>query len=133
MHAQTKSYGHKGPPAGFAPESDGAAVINEQAWTEAAHSLRLSRRELQITRGVFADSTDFAIASDLGMSRHTVHAHMRRLFQKLAVTSRVQWIVRIVAEVLALTALARNGLPPICSGPVRGRCRLDLRRSHRAF
>jgi FixJ family two-component response regulator len=50
-------------------------MLSELAWKEIACSLKLSGRELQLVRGVFDDSTELAIASNLGIARRTVCTH----------------------------------------------------------
>ncbi|MDB6020098.1 MAG: Regulatory protein [Pedosphaera sp.] len=82
----------------------GAAVFSEQAWVEIARTLNLSGRELQIIQGVFDNNTEFSIAANLAISPHTVHTHFERLHHKLAVTNRVQLVLRVVDEFLALRA-----------------------------
>jgi DNA-binding NarL/FixJ family response regulator len=99
-------------------------MFSEQAWLEIARSLVLSPRELQIIRGVFADRTEFAIATDLGISPHTVHTHFDRLHQKLGVADRVELVLRITNEFLRLTAAPESTLPSICAERTAGRCPL---------
>jgi DNA-binding NarL/FixJ family response regulator len=99
-------------------------MLSEQAWDGIARSLKLSKRELQILRGVFDDSTEFAIAADLGVSPHTIHTHCRRLYRKLAVTDRAMLMLRIIQEFIALTVAPGSALPPICSERLAGRCPL---------
>ncbi len=110
-----------GRPAGA---EEGSAIFSEQAWVEIGRSLKLSRRELEITRGVFDDHTEFAIAADLGISAHTVHTHFERLYRKLGVKGRVELILRVTHEFLALTAAPGSVLPPICADRANGRCPL---------
>jgi len=100
-------------------------MLSEQAWAEIARSLTLSVRELQILRGVFDDRTEFAIAADLGISPHTVHSHVERLYKKLAVADRVELILTIVREFLRLTVLRGSTLPPICAHQAAGNCPLS--------
>ena len=102
----------------------GAAMFSEQAWREIARSLKLSGQELQIVRKVFDDYTEFAIASNLHVSPHTVHTHCERLYHKLAVTDRVKLVLRVMDEFLALTVASETVLPPICANRVAGRCPL---------
>ena len=64
----------------------GSKIFSEQEWAKIGRSLKLSGRELQLVRGMFDDSTDFAIADDLGISPHTVHTHCKRSYHKLGVT-----------------------------------------------
>jgi len=69
------------PAAALGPATDkprrfpGSAMLSELAWKEIACSLKLSGRELQLVRGVFDDSTELAIASNLGIARRTVCTH----------------------------------------------------------
>jgi DNA-binding CsgD family transcriptional regulator len=99
-------------------------MFSEQAWVEIARSLTLSPRERQILRGIFDDRTEFAIAADLGISPHTVHSHIKRLHHKLGVADRVELILRVTNEFLALTAAPESILPSICANRTAGRCPL---------
>ncbi len=83
-------------------------VFSNQAWNRIVGSLRLSRREGEIVRGVFDDKTEYAIATELGMSPHTVHTHVERLHQKLGVADRVQLVLRILQEFLRLPAPSKK-------------------------
>ena len=97
-------------------------IFSDEAWAEIARSLKLSGRELQIARGVFDDRIELAIASDLGISSHTVHTHIERLHHKLAVRNRVEMVLRLTNEFLALTARPGSSMPPICANWTSGRC-----------
>ncbi len=99
-------------------------MLSDQAWGEIARSLTLSARELQIVRRVFDDRTEFAIAADLGISPHTVHTHIERLHHKLAVTDRVELVLRVMQEFVALTLAPATVLPSICANRAAGRCPL---------
>ena len=99
-------------------------MLSGQAWDGIARSLKLSTRELQILRDIFDDCTEFAIATDLGVSPHTIHTHCRRLYRKLAVTDRAMLILRIIQEFIALTVAPGSALPPICAKHTAGRCPL---------
>ena len=113
-----------------APQGDklhppGSLVLSEQVWNEIARSLKLSGQELQIVRRVFDDHTELAIADQLGISSHTVHTHSERLYHKLAVTGRVQLVLRIFNEYLALTVAPGSTLPSVCAIRAAGRCPLQ--------
>ena len=97
-------------------------MFSEQAWLEIARSLTLSARELQIVRRIFDDHTESTIAADLNISPHTVHTYIERLHRKLAVADRVELILRVMNEFLALTAAPESSLPPICANRTAGRC-----------
>jgi DNA-binding NarL/FixJ family response regulator len=57
----------------------------------------LTERELQVARLVTDRRTNTEIATELFLSRKTVETHIRNLFQKLAVSSRVE-IARAVEQ-----------------------------------
>lgn len=106
---------------------NGASMFCERAWQEIQRSLRLSGRELQIVRGVFDDQTESCIAAELGISSHTVHTHFERLHHKLAVTDRVELVLRVTNEFLTLTASADSILPSICGKRTANRCPFQSR------
>jgi DNA-binding CsgD family transcriptional regulator len=92
--------------------------LSEAAWTEIARSLKLTKRELEMTRGVFDNLTESAVAADLGISEHTAHIHLNHLFKKLRATTRVQVVLCVMHELLILTlspAIGENPQPP--AGP----------------
>jgi hypothetical protein len=79
-------------------------------------------------RGVFDDETELAIATTLGMSRHTVYTHSDRLHHKLSVTSRTGLLLYITRQYLALAAASHKPhLHPVAaqksaaSSPARSR------------
>lgn len=78
-------------------------LVAPQTWTTVSEVLRLSPRELEVTHGIFDDQPERAIARRLGISTHTVHSHVERLYRKLDVNSRVQLVVRIMAELQELS------------------------------
>jgi ATP/maltotriose-dependent transcriptional regulator MalT len=84
--------------------------------------LKLSARELETVRGVFDNLKEDAIACNLGVSEHTIHTHLHRLFSKLRVTTRTQMVVRIMQELLLLTLSKGGSLPSICRHRANGRC-----------
>lgn len=81
----------------------GSGLLPPVAWRDVAHSLHLSPRELQIVKLALDDQCEVAIARHLGISSHTVHTHFERLYRKLSVASRVELVVRIFAEYLAMS------------------------------
>ncbi len=104
-----------------------AAMFSGTAWKAIGQSLELSGRELEIVHGVFEDRTEYAIATELNISRHTVHTHVERLHHKLRVTNRVQLVLRVMDEFLGLTVSPQTKLPPVCANWQAGVCPL-LRR-----
>ena len=82
----------------------GQHVIEPRAWAELADQLNLAPRELQVVQGVFDDAKEFAIADDLGISPHTVHTYLERVYRKLEVGSRVELVVRVFAALMQRSA-----------------------------
>jgi DNA-binding NarL/FixJ family response regulator len=56
----------------------------------AAKTSTLSLRELQVVKGAARGKTNKAIASELGLSEHTVKNYLFRAFEKLGVSNRVE-------------------------------------------
>lgn len=78
----------------------GRSVLSDDMWRRIADVLRLSRRESEILQAVFDDQKESTIAVNLGISAHTVHTHLERLYRKLSVSSRVALVVRVVGVCL---------------------------------
>jgi len=92
-------------------------LLTETQWLRIARSLMVSDREFQIVRLVFEDEHERDIAARLGISLNTVHTHLKHLFRKLGVQSRVGLVLRVVREHLAdaqqdQAAFPRIMLPP---------------------
>ncbi|MBL8746029.1 MAG: helix-turn-helix transcriptional regulator [Phycisphaerae bacterium] len=87
---------------------DGRDVLTNSEWTAVGLALRLSPRELQIVQAVFDDKKEAAIADDLGISSHTVHTHLERLYRKVGARGRTTMAVRVLAEHLRLISPTRS-------------------------
>jgi len=97
----------------------GSGLLPDLAWREIARKLRLSGRELQIVRGVFDNHTEHAIAAGYGIADCTVHTHLDRLYSKLAVTTRVGLVLRVVEAFLDLKPrpVSAGGMHPAPAMP----------------
>lgn len=100
----------------------GRGLFGGEVWRRIADRLVLSPRELQIAQGVCEDELESAIARRLGISAHTVHTHLGRLYQKLGVRSRVELVVRLVRCHNDLCRDPRGGVPPLCARRAAGEC-----------
>lgn len=105
-------------------------VLGDDAWRAIASRLDLSPREIEITAGIVADLKESAIAQQIGISTHTVHTHLERLYHKLAVCSRVELVVRIYQTYLGLVNEPGSQLAPLCPQWSSGRCPLLSRRTN---
>lgn len=76
----------------------GRHVFSAREWEALALTLGLSGREHQILQCVFDDEIEAVMAKALGISAHTVHTYVERLYRKLNVNSRVELLVRVFAE-----------------------------------
>ncbi len=72
-----------------------ASIFSENEWGEIVKDLSLSRRESQIIRELFADSSDKKIAMDLQITISTVRTHISRLFRKLNADCRMDVILHV--------------------------------------
>lgn len=100
----------------------GAALLTDHAWSEIGCTLGFTKRELQIVQCVFDNFPKIGIAQRLGISGHTVHTHMNRLFKKLNVTTRTELVLRVVEQLITLTLAETAVLPPICPNHQKGSC-----------
>jgi DNA-binding CsgD family transcriptional regulator len=76
----------------------GHGLFTDEAWHGIALALGIAPRELEIVRRIFDDRTEADIARELGISPHTVHTYLARIYNKLHVASRVQLVVRVVQQ-----------------------------------
>lgn len=92
--------------------------MSQANWDEVARRLHLSEREQQVVVGVFDDLKEAGIAARLGISAHTVHTHLERLYRKLGVNGRGRMIIEVLAEHLHAEGMLRDvadqaGPPPV--------------------
>ena len=62
--------------------------INDTSQITGDQNINLTTREIEILQAIVRDDTEFAIAYDLGISRHTVRTHVKNIYKKLHVHSR---------------------------------------------
>jgi DNA-binding NarL/FixJ family response regulator len=80
----------------------GQGVFAPKEWRSLTTSLGLSPREAGIVRSVFDGASEKCIAGELGLSPHTVHTYVWRIYRKLHVQNRQELLVRIFAEFRSL-------------------------------
>lgn len=110
------------------PNRNHAVPISDEAWGTLASAMGLSERELQVVQAVISDGTESAIARKLGISTHTVHAHLDRIHKKLGVTDRVGLVVRVFAEYVARYPAATAPWPPNLAASAARRSALRIPR-----
>jgi len=80
----------------------GQAVFVPGEWRSLASCLGLSPRECGVVRAVFDGDSEKRTAERLGLSPHTVHTYLWRIYRKLRVQSREELLVRVFAEFRSL-------------------------------
>lgn len=83
-------------------EREPHCLLTVDEWEAIEEALRLSPREGEIVRLVFDDLKEAAIAERLGISAHTVHTHLERVYRKAGVCGRASLIVEVFAQHLKL-------------------------------
>lgn len=81
----------------------GQDVFAPREWNSLATALDLSPRESGVVRALFDGASEKRIAEQLGISPHTVHTYLWRIYRKLHVQSRQELLVRVFAEFRALS------------------------------
>ena len=80
----------------------GQGIFAPPEWRSLSTCLGLSPRECGIVRHVFDGDSEKRTAERLGLSPHTVHTYLWRIYRKLQVQSREELLVRVFAEFRAL-------------------------------
>ena len=80
----------------------GQGIFAPPEWRSLSACLGLSPRECGIVRAVFDGDSEKRTAERLGLSPHTVHTYLWRIYRKLQVQSREELLVRVFAEFRAL-------------------------------
>ena len=76
----------------------GQDVFAPREWRSLGKALGLSPRESGVVQAVFDGASEKCIAGRLGLSPHTVHTYLWRIYRKLHVNSREELLVRVFAE-----------------------------------
>jgi DNA-binding NarL/FixJ family response regulator len=68
-------------------------MLTEAEWAKLGRKMRLTAREVQVLRGVFAEQKNETIASTLGISTSTVRTLLERVYRKCGCRSRTGAVV----------------------------------------
>jgi DNA-binding CsgD family transcriptional regulator len=85
-------------------ELDYGFSISPQGWRGIAYAMGLSQREVEVLQRVVGDQQETAIASAMGLSRHTIRTYLKRIRAKLGASSRVRLVEKVFAEYSAWAA-----------------------------
>ena len=93
---------------GSAAQDAGVDDFSGLVWTEVVSQLGLSQRESDMIPLLMKDESLNSIARSLGISRHTITEHLKRLYRKLKVNSRVQLIIKLLTHYFTIVTLLRD-------------------------
>jgi DNA-binding CsgD family transcriptional regulator len=111
MATNPKNRGPRSETAGQSTTPSGAHIEPSTAeWAEFAVHFKLSPRQLQIAKLLYADCPVKVLASRLRCSRSTANTHRAKLYAHLRITGRTA----LVREILEFCIARRSGgtLPP---------------------
>ena len=84
-------------------------ILSQVEWTEIGAQMAMSSRELEIVQLIFDGCTEYQIAKELGISIHTVHTYIRRVYAKLNIHDQRELIVKVFSAYLSTRAV--NDVP----------------------
>ena len=76
----------------------GRRILCDHQWQEVRRGLALSKRQFEIVQRLSDDMTEAVMAEELGVSQHTIHSHLTRLYAKANARSRLQLVIQILTE-----------------------------------
>ena len=80
----------------------GRRLLSDDQWKDVIGYFRLSGRESQVVQRMFEGKKQVAIADELGISSHTVHTHIERIYVKLGVHDRCEMVLRVFGAYFAI-------------------------------
>jgi DNA-binding CsgD family transcriptional regulator len=86
-------------------------------WQLVRAVLGLTPRQVEIARLIYEDRTVAAIAHELRRSENTIRTHIRLLYAKLGVRSRVELVKRLIEQRDALAAVTLRAEGRVGSQP----------------
>jgi DNA-binding NarL/FixJ family response regulator len=91
-------------------------LLREEEWSVVADHLGLSPRESAVAHGLLDGGAERTIATELGLSTHTVHSYVWRIYRKAGVRSRHELTIRAFGMVRSLgPGTARDTREPCVS------------------
>jgi DNA-binding CsgD family transcriptional regulator len=99
-------------PAALVPPTRSASTLvcrlTEEEWNRLAELLQLTPRERDIVRRLLLGESEARAGLSLGISNHTVHTHLGRIYRKLEVRSAAGLILRVFAAYLEIARDTRH-------------------------
>ncbi len=77
-------------------DAPGTSLVSFDQWLEIRKALKLSGRELDVCRLLFAGRSRGEVSDELGLKFSTVRQYTEQLHSKLRVHSRVELVLRVI-------------------------------------
>ena len=84
------------------------ALLGEEHWSYIQRRYRMSPRELQVAKLVCQGFSNDEIATDLKMKKGTVKTHIRNIYRRIQVSSKITMLLKFVDNVTAIST--RRGI-----------------------
>jgi DNA-binding NarL/FixJ family response regulator len=81
-------------------------LIDESKWPHIQKWYNMTEREIQIARSVCRGLSNQQIAGNLKIQQGTVKTHMRNIYRKTRVNSKIAMLLRFVEAAGGMTAIA---------------------------
>lgn len=69
-----------------------SSFLSDRQWLSIEEELNLSDRQFEVTQYIFDGYSLELIGDELEISSNTVHAHVKKIYQKLSIHSRAELI-----------------------------------------
>jgi len=97
--------------------SDGSAIFSDRVWVVLGDTLGLTETQLQIIRAVFDESTEYAMAANLGVSIDKIRSELSHIHRKLGTQDRVELALLVMAEFIRLFGDPEADPPSVTPAP----------------
>lgn len=84
------------------PSTGGVPFLTEGEWDAIVSLLSLSPRESEVVSQLLQGNTAMETAQGLGISIHTVHTHLGRIYRKLKVSNRCALVTQMFSAYVTL-------------------------------
>ena len=88
-------------------------LLDEKQWLYLKERYHMTTRELQVSILVCRGFDNNEIAKALKIKHGTVKTHLRNLYRRVRVKSKILLLLRLVDDVNRFYASSKNGTPPI--------------------
>lgn len=88
-------------------------LLDEKQWLYLKERYHMTTRELQVSILVCRGFNNNEIAKSLKIKHGTVKTHLRNLYRRVRVKSKILLLLRLVDDVNRFYAPSKHGVPPI--------------------